>query len=41
MQDGTCTPIYSGCTDINLNYDPIANVDDGSCIDLYTVVRIS
>ena len=29
------TPVILGCTDINaINYDPFANVDDDSCIEV-------
>ena len=31
--DGSCVIIYEGCTDpSSLNYRPIANLDDGSCV---------
>jgi len=36
IDDGSCTPIVTGCTDPNASsgYDPLANTNDGSCIYL-------
>ena len=41
--DGSCTTfIVNGCTDpTQFNYDPLANVDDGSCVPVVTGCMLS
>ena len=41
MDDSSCIPVVTGCIDslnivsglVNVNYNPLANTDDGSCTD--------
>ncbi len=36
-----CTPFIPGCTDpMSLNYDPVATIDDGSCLTLQDVIAM-
>ena len=36
-----CAPVIQGCTDPDaINYDPLATVDDGSCITIENLITL-